>query len=66
MQEGAMNINVQITTFLASINRIKAHKNKYSTFGAKLSPTPSLVQNKPRKPTNTSIAIIDLELHIYD
>jgi hypothetical protein len=25
-----------------------------------------MVQNKPRKPTNTSIAFIDIDLHIYD
>jgi hypothetical protein len=25
-----------------------------------------MVQKKPRKPTNTSIAFIDLDLHIYD
>jgi hypothetical protein len=25
-----------------------------------------MVQNKPWKPTNTSIAFIDLDLHIYD
>jgi hypothetical protein len=27
--------------------------------------TVSMVQNKSRKPTNTSIAFIDLDLHIY-
>jgi hypothetical protein len=25
-----------------------------------------MVQNKPRKPTNTSVAFIDLDLHNYD
>jgi hypothetical protein len=25
-----------------------------------------MVQNKPRKPTNTYIAFIELDLHIYD
>jgi hypothetical protein len=25
-----------------------------------------MVQNKPRKPTNTYIAFIDLDLHNYD
>jgi hypothetical protein len=25
-----------------------------------------MVQNKPRKPTNTYISFIDLDLHIYD
>jgi hypothetical protein len=25
-----------------------------------------MVQHKPRKPTNTSIAFIDPDLHIYD
>jgi hypothetical protein len=29
--------------FLATINEINAHKNKYNTSGAKLSPTPSLI-----------------------
>jgi hypothetical protein len=42
-QVAALKLNIQRITFLASINEINAHKNKYSTFGAKLSPTPSLV-----------------------
>jgi hypothetical protein len=25
-----------------------------------------MVQNKPKEPTNTPIAFIDLDLHIYD
>jgi hypothetical protein len=25
-----------------------------------------LVQNKPKKPTNTLIAIMDLDIHIYE
>jgi hypothetical protein len=47
-------------------NKINAYKNKYITFGLKLSLTISMVQNKPRKPTNTYIAFIELDLHIYD
>jgi hypothetical protein len=31
-----------------------------------LDPNFLLVPNKPGKPTNTSIAFIDLDLHIYD
>jgi hypothetical protein len=46
--------------------KINAYKNKYRTYGLKLSLTISMVQNKPRKPTNTYIAFIDLYLHIYD
>jgi hypothetical protein len=47
-------------------NKVKAYKNKYSASEPKLSLTVSMVQNKPREPTNTSIAFIDLDLHIYD
>jgi hypothetical protein len=52
--------------FLATKNEINAYKNKHITFESKLSPTPSLNQNKARKPTNTSRAILDLYLKIYD
>jgi hypothetical protein len=52
--------------FLFTKNKINAYKNKYSTYGLKLSLTSSMVQNKPRKATNTSIAFIDLDLHVYD
>jgi hypothetical protein len=55
-----------ITSFLFTKNKINAYKNKYSTSGLKLSLTVSMVQNKSIKPTNTSIAFIDLDLHIYD
>jgi hypothetical protein len=41
-------------------------KNKYNRNGAKLSPTHALVQNKPKEPTNTLIAIMDLSIHIYE
>jgi hypothetical protein len=47
-------------------NKINAYRNKYNTSGPKLSFIVSMVQNKPRKPTNTSIAFIDLDLHNYD
>jgi hypothetical protein len=33
---------------------------------AQLSPTHALVQNKPKKPTNTPRATIDLDIYIYD
>jgi hypothetical protein len=52
--------------FLFTKNKINAYKNKYNTSELKLSLTASMVQKKPRKPTNTSIAFIDLDLHIYD
>jgi hypothetical protein len=52
--------------FLFTKNKINAYKNKYSTFVLKLSLTVSKVQNKSRKPTNTYIAFIDLDVHIYD
>jgi hypothetical protein len=65
-QIGAMKINIPRRTFLATTNEINACKNKYITSGAKLSHTPSVIWNKARKPTNTSIAILDLELGIYD
>jgi hypothetical protein len=41
-------------------------QKQYNTSGPKLSLTISKVQNKSRKPTNTYIAFIDLDLHIYD
>jgi hypothetical protein len=56
-----INYSILITT-----NKINAYKNKFNTSRAKLPLTFSLVQNKPRKPTNTSIDIIDLDLHIYE
>jgi hypothetical protein len=46
--------------------KINAYKNKYSTSGPKLYLTAYLVQNKSKKPTNTFIAFIDLDIHIYD
>jgi hypothetical protein len=52
--------------FLFTKNKINAYKNKYSTSRPKLSLTVSMVQNKLRKLTNTTIAFIDLDLHIYD
>jgi hypothetical protein len=52
--------------FLFTKNKIDAYKTKYSTFVLKLSLTVAMVQNKSRKPTNKSIAFIDLDLHIYD
>jgi hypothetical protein len=52
--------------FLASNKRINAYKNKYSSTGAKISPTHALVQKKPRKPTNTPRVIMNLDLYIYD
>jgi hypothetical protein len=61
-----MKIITQKVTFLASTNVINAHKNKYNTPGAKLSLTPSLISNRARKPTNKSMAILNLELSIYD
>jgi hypothetical protein len=59
-----MKISIPRITFLATTNEINAYKNKYITSRAKLSHTPSVIQNKARKPTNTSIAILDLELSI--
>jgi hypothetical protein len=50
---------------LASNKRIKAYKNKYNNTGAKLPPTHDLVKNKPKKPINTPITNIDLDLHNY-
>jgi hypothetical protein len=47
-------------------NKINAYKNKYNTSGPKLSLIVSMVQNKSRKLTNTSIDFIDLDLHIYE
>jgi hypothetical protein len=52
--------------FLFTKNKINTYKNKYSAYGLKLSLNVSMVQNKPRKPTNKYIAFIDLDLHIYD
>jgi hypothetical protein len=52
--------------FLFTKNKINEYKNEYITSGSKLSLTDSMVQNKSRKPTNTYIAFIDLDLHIYD
>jgi hypothetical protein len=52
--------------FLFTKNKINAYKNKYNTSGYKLALTVSMVKNKSRKPTNTSIAFVDLDLHIYD
>jgi hypothetical protein len=40
--------------------------NKYNSSESKLSPTHALIQNKPKEPTNTPIAFVDLDLHIYD
>jgi hypothetical protein len=45
---------------------INTYKNKYNRNEAKLSPTQDLVQNKLKKPTNTLIAIMDLDIHIYE
>jgi hypothetical protein len=58
--------NISIMAFLFTKNKINAYKNKYNTSGPKLSPTHDLVLNKSRKPTNTSIAYVDLDLHMYD
>jgi hypothetical protein len=52
--------------FLSTKNKINAYKNKYNTSEPKLSLTVSMVQNKIRRPTNTYIAFIDLDLHNYD
>jgi hypothetical protein len=41
-------------------------KNKYNSSELKLSPTHALVQNNPKEPTNTPIALMDLVIHIYD
>jgi hypothetical protein len=41
-------------------------KNKYNRNEPKLSPKHALVQNKPKEPTNTPIALMDLAIHIYD
>jgi hypothetical protein len=62
----ATEINILNITFLFTKNKINAYKNKYDTSGPKLSLTVSMVQHKLRKPTNTSIAFIDLDLYIYD
>jgi hypothetical protein len=58
--------NILNIAFIFTTNKINAYKNKYNTYGLKLSLTVSMVQDKPRKPTNTYIAFIDLDLHIYD
>jgi hypothetical protein len=52
--------------FLFTKNNINAYKNKYSTSGLKLCLTVSMVQEKPKEPTNTPIALMDLDLHNYD
>jgi hypothetical protein len=62
----ATKINISIMAFLFTKNKINAYRNKYNTSGPKLSFSVSIVQNKARKPTNTSIAFIDLDLHNYD
>jgi hypothetical protein len=56
----------KIKAFLASIERINAYKNNYNRNESKLSPTHALVQNKPKEPINTPIALMDLATHIYD
>jgi hypothetical protein len=61
-----MKINTPKITFLAITNDINTHNNKYITSGAKLSPTSFQIYKKARKPTNISMAILDLELSIYD
>jgi hypothetical protein len=62
----AIKRNISIMAFLFTKNKINAYKNKYSTSGLKLALTVSMVQNKPRKPTNIYIAFMDLDLHKYD
>jgi hypothetical protein len=52
--------------FPSTKNKINAYKNKYNTYGPKLPLTVSMLQNKLRRPTNTYIAFIDLDLHNYD
>jgi hypothetical protein len=42
------------------------HIKKYSRSEPKLSPTYDLIQNKPKEPINTPIALMDLVIHIYD
>jgi hypothetical protein len=61
-----MKIHISNMAFLFTKNKINAYKKKYNTSEPKLSLTLSMVQNKSRKPTNTSIAFIDLEQHIYN
>jgi hypothetical protein len=51
--------------FLFTKNKINAYRNKYNTYGPNISLTVSIVQNKRSKPTNTYIAFIDLDLHIF-
>jgi hypothetical protein len=51
---------------LSSNKRINPHKNNYNSNGAKLSPTHALAKNKPKKPTNTLVATMDLDIHIYE
>jgi hypothetical protein len=58
--------NILNIAFLFTKKKINAYKIKYNTSRPKLSLTISMVQNKSRKPTNTSIAFIDLDLQIYD
>jgi hypothetical protein len=62
----AIKTNISNIAFLFTINKINVY-NKINII--LLDPnilTVSVVQNKSRKPTNTSIAFIDLDLHIYD
>jgi hypothetical protein len=61
-----LNLKHTKKALLASIKRINPHNNNYNRNEAKLSPTHALVQNKPKKPTNTPRVIIDLDLYIYD
>jgi hypothetical protein len=58
--------NILNIAFLFTTKKVNAYKNKYNTSGPKHSLTVSMVQNKSRKPTNTPIAFIDLDLHNYD
>jgi hypothetical protein len=60
-------LNTQkLVAFIASKKRINTSQNKYKRNESTLSPTHALVQNKPKEPINTSIALMDLATHIYD